>query len=174
MPLNIDFLQVLLHMLNFVILAGGLTYLLYNPISNFLDQRREHFESIERENEEKAKENNRLKAEYEQKLKEANVQIAEMRQQAEKDMTAAAEKYISSAKERGDAYIAAAEKEAESRKEHILESAQSEMGDLVVSAVQKLICDTASPERDSSLYDAFIRLAGQDNADKVNNDEQQQ
>ena len=43
MPLNIDFLQVLLHMLNIVILAGGLTYLLYNPIINFLDQRREHF-----------------------------------------------------------------------------------------------------------------------------------
>ena len=32
MPLNIDFLQVLLHMLNFVILAGGLSLLLYKPI----------------------------------------------------------------------------------------------------------------------------------------------
>ena len=34
MPLNIDFLQVLLHMLNFVILAGGLTFLLFKPISS--------------------------------------------------------------------------------------------------------------------------------------------
>ena len=43
MPLNIDFLQVLLHMLNFVILAGGLSLLLFKPISKFLDQRRAHF-----------------------------------------------------------------------------------------------------------------------------------
>ena len=35
MPLNIDFLQVLLHMLNFVILAGGLTFLLFKPINKF-------------------------------------------------------------------------------------------------------------------------------------------
>ena len=49
MPLNIDFLQVLLHMLNFVILAGGLSLLLFKPISKFLDQRRVHFETLEAE-----------------------------------------------------------------------------------------------------------------------------
>ena len=54
MPLNIDFLQVLLHMLNFVILAGGLSLLLFKPISKFLDQRRAHFETLEGENARKA------------------------------------------------------------------------------------------------------------------------
>ena len=32
MPLNIDIVQVLLHMLNFVILAGDLTLILFNPV----------------------------------------------------------------------------------------------------------------------------------------------
>ena len=40
MPLNIDFLQILLHLLNFVILAGGLTFLLYKPVVKFLESRR--------------------------------------------------------------------------------------------------------------------------------------
>ena len=46
MPLNIDFLQVLLHMLNFVILAGGLTFLLFKPINKFLENRKAHLKSL--------------------------------------------------------------------------------------------------------------------------------
>ena len=38
MPLNIDITQILLHMLNFVILAGGLTFLLYRPVQKFLNE----------------------------------------------------------------------------------------------------------------------------------------
>ena len=86
MPLNIDFLQVLLHMLNFVILAGGLSLLLFKPISKFLDQRRVHFETLEAENARKAQENDQLKAEYEKRMEEANVEIADMKQKAEKEM----------------------------------------------------------------------------------------
>ena len=36
MPLNIDWQQILLHLLNFVILAGGLYFLLYKPVKNFM------------------------------------------------------------------------------------------------------------------------------------------
>ena len=65
MPLNIDFLQVLLHMLNFVILAGGLTFLLFKPINKFLENRKAHFEKLERDNAESAETNAKAKAEYE-------------------------------------------------------------------------------------------------------------
>ena len=82
MPLNIDFLQVLLHMLNFVILAGGLSLLLFKHISKFLDQRRAHFETLEAENARKAQENDQLKAEYEKRMEEANVEIADMKQKS--------------------------------------------------------------------------------------------
>ena len=68
MPLNIDFTQVLLHMLNFVILAGALGFLLFKPITKFMADRQKHFEDIAKENEEAAKTNADMKAEYEQKL----------------------------------------------------------------------------------------------------------
>ena len=44
MPLNIDFMQILLHMLNFVILAGGLTLLLFKPVKKFMAERKKYFE----------------------------------------------------------------------------------------------------------------------------------
>lgn len=162
MPLNIDFLQVLLHMLNFVILAGGLTLLLFKPINKFLEDRKSHFEKLERDNAENADANAKAKAEYEQKLSDAEVEISEMKQTAEKEMAAAAETYINDAKDRASALLKSAETEAENRKQHILDSAQTEIGELVISAAQKLLSDTVTPERDRELYDAFIRLAESD------------
>ena len=39
LPLNIDFQQILLHLLNFVILAGGLYLLLYKPVNKFITEK---------------------------------------------------------------------------------------------------------------------------------------
>ena len=38
-PLNIDWQQILLHLFNFAILAGGLYLLLYKPVKRFMEQR---------------------------------------------------------------------------------------------------------------------------------------
>lgn len=159
MPLNIDFLQILLHLLNFVILAGGLTFLLFKPVNRFLEQRRAQFADAEKKNRESAEENERLHAEYEQKLRDADAEISEQKKNAEKEWTDISDRYINEARDKAAAIIRAAEQEAESRKEQILESAQTEIGELVVSATQKLLSDTVTPERNSALYDEFIRLA---------------
>ena len=159
-PLNIDFLQILLHLLNFVILAGGLTFLLFKPVNQFLEQRKERFAKAEEENSLAEEENQRLRAEYEQKLEEAEAEIQERQKVAEKEWADISAQHIEAAKEKAAAIIHAAEEEAEDRKEHILESAQTEIGELVVAATQKLLSDTVTPERNSALYDEFVRLAG--------------
>ena len=48
-PLNIDWQQIILHLLNFAILAGGLYFLLYRPVRKFMDQREEHYRQMENE-----------------------------------------------------------------------------------------------------------------------------
>lgn len=159
MPLNIDFLQILLHMLNFVILAGGLTFLLFNPVNNFLEQRREYFALQEKRNQEKTEENEQLRKAYEQKLRDADAQIAEKKKISENEWSEISSRYISEAKEKAAIILTNAEKEANERKVHILESAQTEISELVVSATQKLLSDTVTPEHDSALYDEFIRIA---------------
>lgn len=157
LPLNIDVVQILLHMLNFVILAGVLGLLVYKPAAKFLSERRRKIETSVRENERAAEENRVLRAEYEEKLKEAGEEAAKIRQDAEKDAAKIAADTINAANAEAARIIAAAEKEAEERKAHILDSAQTEIGELVIEATQKLLCGTASPERASELYDAFIK-----------------
>ncbi len=158
-PLNIDLLQILLHMLNFVILAGGLYLLLYNPICKFIDGRRAAFEEAEKRNRDAAEENLRLKEEYLAKISSAEAEILLKKKAAEKEWADTSAGYIRDAREKADAIIRAAEAEAEDRKEHILESVQTELGELVLGAAHKLVSDTVTPERDSLLYDEFIRLA---------------
>ncbi len=166
MPLNIDFLQILLHAFNFLILAGGLVLILYKPVKKFLDERNDYYEAKEAEIKERAEENERLREEYESKLMKAQEEIAELRISAEKDISDNSKAILQEAKEKAQDIIVSAEREAEDRKEHILDSAQTEIGELVVAATQKLLSDTVTPERNTELYDEFIRLADKTIADK--------
>jgi len=158
-PLNIDFLQILLHMLNFVILAGGLSFLLFNPVNKFLENRKKYFEDMEKKNQETFEENEKLRLEYEQKINDANEEISERKKMLEKELSETSAHYIKEAKDKAAAIISAAEREAEERKEHILESAQVEISELVVAATHKLLSDTVTPESNSAMYDEFIRVA---------------
>ena len=45
MPLGIDFVQILLHFFNVVILFGGLYVLLYAPVVKFMDKRTEEIKT---------------------------------------------------------------------------------------------------------------------------------
>lgn len=160
-PLNIDFLQILLHMLNFVILAGGLTFLLFKPVNRFLEQRKAQIEEQERKSRESQEEAERLCKEYELKMQTAEAEAQRRQQEAEREWSEISAQHINEAKEKATAIIHAAEEEAEDRKEHILESVQTEIGEMVLTAAQKLLGDTVTPERNSALYDEFVRLAGE-------------
>ena len=159
MPLNIDIVQILLHLLNFVILAGGLTLLLFNPVRKFIEKRQKQFEERETENRENAKRNEKLKEEYERKLAAFEEEMTDLRRKVEQEAADTAKSYIEAAKSEANAIIAKAETDAEKRKEQILDSAQTEIGELVISSAQKLLADTATPERTQDLYDAFLKQA---------------
>ena len=159
MPLNIDIVQILLHMLNFIILAGGLTLLLFKPVVKFLDERKAHYEELEKDIAARTGENEKLKAEYEERLKSAEAEIAAKQAEADKKSAAAVKEAVDSANEKARAIIAAAEEEAEQRRGQILDSAQTEIGELVIEATQKLIGASADAKQSRALYDEFIRQA---------------
>lgn len=157
--LGIDIVQILLHMLNFVILAGGLWLLLYKPVMKFLDDRRAHFEALEAQSAAAKEESDRLQEAYATRISDAETEIAALKQKAEREGAAVAKSYIDQAKERSAAIVAAAENAAEMRRAQILDSAQTEIGELVLEAAQKLLSDTADEARTHALYEEFLRRA---------------
>ena len=165
--LGIDIVQILLHMLNFVILFGGLALLVYKPVMKFLNDRRAHFEALEAQTAAAKEESDRLQEAYATRIHDAEAEIAALRQKAEREGAAVAKSYIDAAREKSTAIVSAAEQAAEMRRAQILDSAQTEIGELVLEATQKLLSGTADPARTGALYDEFLRRAEAEKAERA-------
>ena len=76
-PLNIDWQQILLHLMNFVILAGGLYFLLYKPVKAFMDKRAAYYQEQADQAAQTTQAAQQLKADYEAKLSAADDEIRE-------------------------------------------------------------------------------------------------
>ena len=154
-PLNIDWQQILLHLLNFTLLFAGLYFLLYKPVKKFMEKREEYYKKMQDEADEMLSHAQASKAEYEQKLADADREIAgkkkaaaeeleQMRRTREQEAEDAAEKIKEDAKE-----------EAKAMRAQIVDGARKEITEMVEHAAEKILIS----EDVSTTYDAFLEAA---------------
>jgi len=89
-PLNIDWQQILLHLLNFVILAGGLYLLLYKPVKTFMEKRQQYYQEQDAKAAKTLADAEKTAAEVRQQLKNADADAAAKLAAAQKSAYAAA------------------------------------------------------------------------------------
>lgn len=154
-PLNIDWQQILLHLLNFVVLFAILYFLLYEPVKKFMDKRCEYYKNIDDEAKKNLKQSENIKQEYAEKLYSVDKEIEEKRQAAYKALSEETEKRMLQSKKEAEAIISEAHKKAENERKKVLESAQNEIADLVTSATEKIVVNAST----SKAYDNFLSLA---------------
>ena len=161
LPLNIDFQQILLHLLNFVILAGGLYLLLYKPVNKFIKKREERFASLSEEADEKLNNAEQLKTEYEQLMRNSDDEIAKKKSDAAKKAAEIGETEIEKAREEARKIIINARKDAQAERDKILLETQSQITDIATAAAEKIL-----KESDFETFDKFLSDAerGSDNA----------
>lgn len=159
MPLNINLQQILLHALNFVILAVGLYLLLYGPVVKFMEKRRVYFADMEKDAQEKQKKLDELEAEYNSKLENVNEEIHKLHAEAMEKLDEEKKLSLKNAKVEADEIIAAAQRQAQAEKEKALRSTRREIAGMVADAAEKLMINRNTPENDSALYDRFIDSA---------------
>ena len=137
MPLNIDWQQILLHLLNFVILFAGLWLLLYKPVRKFMNSRREHYEKMDADAEKKSAE------------------IDEKRSAARRELDGYETMRKQAAEEEADAILAAARESAAREKERAVAEARGEIAGLVTQATEKIVLRESASEA----YDQFLDAA---------------
>ena len=137
MPLNIDWQQILLHWMNLAILTGGLYFLLYKPVKQFMEKREAHYREQARQAEQTLEEAEALKAACQAKLDGADAEIREARLKAQQAAQQSAK----------------ARTEAEQSREQALLASQKELRELAAAAVKKL---AAKPGTDP--FDQFLNL----------------
>lgn len=150
MPLNIDFQQIFLHMLNFVILFAVLYFLLYKPVKKFMDDREAEYK--------------RISDEANGKLKKAEDALAALDQTiAEKDKEAAAKraemltmtqeqcaKRTAEAEAEAHKTVEDARAQAEAIRKKAVEQSNEDISQLVMVSVKKAVLGN------SDAYDAFL------------------
>ncbi|HIX09294.1 MAG TPA: ATP synthase F0 subunit B [Firmicutes bacterium] len=165
MPLNIDWQQILLHLLNFVILFAGLWLLLYKPVRKFMQNRREHYEKTDAEAEKKLAEAEEKRAEYEQKLGGADAEIEEKRVAARKEMDSYEALRKRAAEEEAASILTEARENAARERERALTDARSEIAGLVTEATEKIVLRESASEAYDQFLDAAERAEKKDGGD---------
>ena len=153
-PLNIDWQQILLHLLNFAILAGGLYLLLFKPVKAFMEKRESYYQNMDSEAKQKLQDAEALKDSYTRQLDSAAQEIAQKKADAQKAIEASRSEQLKAAKDEADRILQAARANTEREHEKILRDAQKEMADLAVTAAEKLLL-----KGEGSPYEQFLNAA---------------
>ena len=153
-PLNIDWQQILLHALNFVILVGGLYFLLYKPVKKFMAQREAHYRTMDEQAKQALREAEQLKADYQNQLGATDTEISRKKTQAQQEVEQSVQQQLADARTQADKIVADAQKAADRAHEKMLTEAQKELTDLAVEATKKLLF-----KENGDAYDQFLKLA---------------
>ena len=151
-PLNIDWQQILLHLLNFVVLFAILYFLLYDPVKKFMDKRCEYYKKLDDDAKANLADAEKVKNEYLEKIKSVDAEIEQKRQSAYQAISENTEKSMLAARQEAEAIISDAHKKAGNEHKKILEDAQSEIADMVASATEKLVLQSSTSES----YEQFL------------------
>ena len=138
MPLNIDWQQILLHWMNLAILTGGLYFLLFKPVKQFMEKREAHYKDLDAQAAGKLQEAERVKAEYQARLAGAEEEIHQSRIKAQAAVQQSAEEQLAQAQAQAKQIIAHAQAEAEHSRERVMRESQKELRKLAAEAARKL------------------------------------
>lgn len=160
MPLNINFQQIFLHLFNFALLFAALYFLLYKPVRDFMNKRKEYYADLDRQAQEKLSQAEELRLQYEKKLAGAKEEIQAKSDQALQSAMDAAQQQLLQVQTDASHIMASARAEAQAERERILREARSEISEMVTLAAEKLLAaDT------SAAYDQFLNAAGRSEDD---------
>ena len=159
MPLNIDWQQILLHAFNFIILAAGLTFLLFKPVKKFMAAREESYKKAAEEHRQKLDELESFEKERQAKIAALDGELAEREQKAVAAADAHSKRIVAEAKDEAEKIISDGKKRAAVEREKYIAGAGDEITSLIVRSAEKLLAAESNAATDGALYDRSLSLA---------------
>lgn len=154
-PLNIDWQQILLHLLNFAILAGGLYLLLYKPVKAFMAKREGWYQQQADAAEKTRQEAEALKAAAQAQTDAAAEEAKAIRTKAREDAQEDVRRVKEDAQAQAEKLLSDARVIAENDRKRVMEETEHQVKELVSAAAEKLVLSS-----DSAAFDQFLELAG--------------
>ena len=155
MPLNIDWQQILLHLLNFTILAFGLYFLLYRPVRAYMKKREDAYAEREEKTKKALDEAERKESEYKEKFASAEEEVNGEKSRMLAEVAALREEKLKSAQAEADKILKDAREKAREEHDRLIESANEDIADIVGSVTEKLVLKASTDEA----YEQFLSAA---------------
>lgn len=155
LPLNIDWQQILLHAFNFILLGGGLGFLLYKPVKKFMNGREEYYKNMDAEAEKKLADAKADAEKYSKLLADAEKKTEALRAEKLADAEREARARVAAAERESEKILDDARREAVEERDAMMRRADGEIADMVSKAVDKMV-----GERSGDAFDDFINSAG--------------
>lgn len=154
MPLNIDWQQILLHLLNFAILSGGLYFLLYQPVKAFMDQRQAHYREMAEQAQARTAQAEELYSQRKAQMDAVDDELRLRRAEAQRELQEALRLQQEQARQQAEKLLADARESACMEREKLLREADHELAALAAQAAEKML---HSAQGDP--YDQFLQAA---------------
>ena len=153
--------NLVFNMINLLILYYLLIRFLFQRVRVVLKARQTEAEQCFVQAEQREALAKKEQTKYEGLLKGAQQEKEEIVAQARKEAAVEYDRIVEDAKEKAGGIVEDAKEDAKKEKAAILQEADSEIKDLVMGAVAKVVGASASGEQDSRLYDCFLKSQGQ-------------
>lgn len=154
MPLNIDWQQILLHLMNFAILSGGLYFLLYEPVRRFMEKRADYYRDMDEAAKESLQSAKQMEAAYQERLNLAQQEIDAVGARAKTEIAEESRRQLAAAQQQAEKLLADAETHAKELEEEALRSAQDQLRETAEKEAEKLLL-----QAQGNAFDQFLELA---------------
>lgn len=151
--MDIQLPQILFQIVNFSVVLGALTYLLYKPIQKIFRERSERIDEAQKAAEVTLAERDKLEA-YKKKVKqEAERQAAEILEKAAETAKQKESKAITEARAKAQTELAELRQEWQRERTQLLDDARKDMVTAVIATAEKVLKGSLDAKAQSKLID---------------------
>lgn len=138
-PLNLNLIEVLIHLVNLTILILVVRFLLYKPIKKFMVKRSEEFKKQSDEREQKLSEANQLKDDYEKLLAQTKQDVLQITENTAKSAQLQAGEIIGEAKQKAAQIIKQADAEIQQKNKEEIGKIKSSISNLAYAMASEVL-----------------------------------
>lgn len=161
--LNLSVWNLVFTVINLIVLFLLMKKFLIGPVTDIIEKRKVLVEGQLSNASNAEKSAMELKSQYEDSLKNARVKTDEMLESARKNASVEYERIVKEADIESGKIMSDAEKSIRIEREKTLREMQSEIAELAIIAATKVVSDNSSNNSDQSLYNDFLKKAGDSN-----------
>lgn len=155
--LGVDWRLLLAQIVNFLLLFWVLKRFAYKPLAQFLEKRAKTIEKGLQDAEFTAQERERLRVLKQEMLAQAQKEAQEVIKDAQTKGKKEFEDLIQKAKERKEELVSQAKAEIEEEKVQALKAARVALGQLVITATQKVLEEKVDEEKDREIVEKALK-----------------